>query len=201
MPTQYLEAICKVPIPKRQPYHRLRPLTDLWLNLEGEQRADWISFVRVIARRANLEKVKLQDAVRAERRNAPATLVRSILRAIQQNNAIRTVEFFRLRLPTDISKFLDNASSITSFSLHKCDMEPAEREQGTSDLVAALQRNANIESLELWKLDDLYAIPILEGLRLNTAVKIFIFYPDTFYGCNVPCNSKPSGIYDLDSDM
>ena len=68
-------------------------------------------------------------------------------------------------------------------------MDPAEREQGTRDLAAALQRNTNIETLELWKLDDLYAIPILEGLRLNTAVKTFIFSAATFFGCIVPCSS------------
>ena len=81
-----------------------------------------------------------------------------------------------LQLPTDISTFLDNASSITSFCLHGYYvLEPATQDQGTIDLVAALQRNANINSLELRRLDDLYVIPILEGLRLNTSVKTFIF--------------------------
>ena len=83
---------------------------------------------------------------------------------MQQNTAIRNVELGWLRLPTDISTFVDNASSITSFSLCNCDMEPAEREQGTRDLAAALQRNTNIETLELFRLDDIYTVPILERL-------------------------------------
>ena len=55
--------------------------------------------------------------------------------------------------------------------------KPAEREQGTNDLVAALQRNTNIETLQLLGLDDLYAIPILEALRSNETLKIFVFSP------------------------
>ena len=149
--------------------------------LDDEQRSNWNSLLRVIATRANLEKVEVWDADDPEERNAPAALVRSILQAMQQNTAIRSVELRWLLLPTDISTFVNTASSVTSFSLNSCDMEPAEREQGTSDLVAALQRNTNIETLQLWKLDDLYAIPILEGLRLHTAVKTLNFSPTNFY--------------------
>ena len=102
---------------------------------------------------------------------APAALVRSILRAIQQNNSIRSVSLTRLR-PTNISTFLDNASSITSFRLFEC-----VGEQGASDLAGALQRNTNIETLGLSRLADLYAVPILEGLGINTSVKTLIFSP------------------------
>jgi len=146
-------------------------------DFRGEERANWQSLLHVISTRANLEKVILQDSYRAERRTAPADLVRSILQATQQNTAIQSVHLTWLRLPTYISTFVDNASSITSFRLYDCDMEPAEREQGTSDLAAALQRNTNIECLELWKLDDLYTIPILEGLGSNVSLKTFIFTP------------------------
>ena len=104
-----------------------------------------------------------------EQRNA--SLVRSILRAMQQNTAIRTVELAWLRLSTDISTFVDNASSITSFTLCECDGG-----QGANDLAAALQRNTNIESLELL-LDDIYAVPILEGLRSNVFLKTINFTP------------------------
>ena len=157
-------------------------VTDIQLGVNGVQRTDWNSLLRVIATRANLEKVKLWDAVPAVGRNAPAGLVRAFLHAIQQNTAIQGVGLEWLCLPTDISTFVDNASSITSFRLFDCDMEPAEREQGTSDLVAALQRNTNIETLQLWDLDDLYAIPILEGLRLHTSVKTLNFSPTHFSG-------------------
>jgi len=150
-------------------------IKDIVLNLNGEQRAAWDSLLRVMATRVNLEKVKLLDSSIDVQRNTPTALVGAFLHAIQQNPAIRSVEMCWLPLPTNIPTFLDNASSIISFSLNDCEMDPAEREQGTSALVAAFQRNANIESLELWKLDNIYAIPILEGLQLNTAVKTLIF--------------------------
>ena len=150
-------------------------VTDITLDLDGVQRSDWTSLLRVIATRANLETVKLQGSVWRAERSARAALVKSILQAIQQNTAIRSVDMRWLRLSTDISTFVDNASSITSFSLYRCDMEPTERELGASSLAAALQHNTNIETLELSRLDDFYAIPILESLRINTSVKTFIW--------------------------
>ena len=44
-------------------------------------------------------------------------------------------------------------------------------------LAAALQRNTNIERLELSSLEDIYAIPLLEGLRSNATLKTFVFSP------------------------
>ena len=143
-----------------------------------EQRADWDSLLRVIATRANLEAVTLKDAHDPEERTAPTELVRAFLRAIQQNTAIRRVQLRWLRLPSNFSTFVDNASSITSYSIFGCDMEAAGRQQGGSDLAAALQRNTNIETLELSYLEDICAIPILEGLRLHTAVKTLNFSGD-----------------------
>ena len=102
-------------------------------------------------------------------------MIRAFLQAIQQNTAIQNVELWGLRLPTDISTFVDNASSITSFCIDGCDMGPVEREQGASDFAAALQRNTNIEALSLRELEDIYAIPILESLGSNTSVKTFTF--------------------------
>ena len=155
---------------QQNPYVR-----ELELNVHGEEQTDWSSLLPLIATRANLEKVELCDAFDPGERNAPA-LVGSFLHAIQQNTAIRNVVLSWLRLPTDISMFVDNASSITSFRLHSCDMEAAVRGQGARRrLAAALQRNTNIETLELDNLEDIYAVPILEGLRLNTAVKSFTF--------------------------
>ena len=159
-------------------------VTDVTFDLDGEQGADWTSLLRVIATHANLETVNLQDAITAGERNAPAGLVRSILRAIQQNTSMGSVKLWWLRLPSNISPFLNNVSSIRSFKLFDCDMEPAEREQGARSLAAALQRNTSIESLELGRLDDIYAFPILESLRFNTSVKTFIFFPSSIP--NVP---------------
>ena len=154
---------------QQNPYVR-----ELELKLRGVQRTNnWNFLLRVIATHANLETVKLRDGILAKRRNAPAALVQSILHAIQQNTAIRTVKIHWLRLPADISTFLDNASSITSFILWECDMEPA----GARDLAAALQRNTNIQTLIIYKLEDISAVPILEDLKFNTSVETFIFYP------------------------
>jgi len=133
-------------------------VTVVAFGLNGEQGADWTSLLCVIARRVGLEKVILEGAEWAERRNA--SLVRSILRAIQQNTAIRSVEMEWLCLPTDIFTFVDNVSSITSFSLCGCDMDPAERQLGARRLTAAIQRNTNIETMSLRKLDDICTIAI-----------------------------------------
>jgi len=94
---------------------------------------------------------------------------------MQQNAAIRNVELHGLNLPTDISTFIDNASSITSFEISFCDIE-----QGGRSLAAALQRNTNIKTLTLSSLTDIYTVPVLEGLRSNAAVKTFIFSPSSF---------------------
>ena len=146
------------------------------VGLAGEQQTDWNSLLRVIAARANLEKVTLQDADDPGDRTAhTAGLVRAFLLAIQRNTAIRNVELRFLRLPTDISTFVDTASSITKFSLNDC--EPSERQQGARSLAVALQRNKNIQSLKIYYLEGINAVPILEALRSNTFLKAFGFSP------------------------
>jgi len=145
-------------------------ITDIKLYLDGVQTTDWNSLLQVIATRFNLETMKLQDAFAAENRNAPAALVSRILHAIQQNNSVQAVGLVGLHLPADVSTFVDTASSVTSFSVCNCDMEPAEQEQGTRDLAVALQRNTSIEYLDICFLDDMYAIPILQGLRSNVSL-------------------------------
>ena len=157
-------------------------VTDIELVLWNVQTANWRDLLRVIATRANLERMKLLDAFYAEDRNAPPALVSAILRSIRQNPAIRTVHLICLHLPTDISTFLDIASSITALLLLKCDiMAPSvEREQGTRDLAAALQRNTNIKTLDLRFLDDIYAIPIVQGLRSNVSLTTFAIGCDSF---------------------
>ena len=154
-------------------------VTEIELSLVGEQRAEWGSLLRVIATRANLEKVTVKDSFNPAERTAPVGLVRAFLRAIQQNTAIQSVDMCWLCLPTDISAFVDNASSIASFSFWDCDMEPAEREQGARDLATALQRNRNITSLWLSELKDAYNTAILEGLKSNISVNTLIFTPVT----------------------
>jgi len=79
-------------------------VADIVLDLDGVQRTDWDSLLRVIGTRANLETMKVWDPMFAERRstcNVPAALVRSILRAIQRNSSIQKVDLRYLRLPTN----------------------------------------------------------------------------------------------------
>jgi len=148
-------------------------VTEILLNVEGEQRTGWDSFLRVIATRANLGEVHLLDEYSADQRHAPAMLVRLILGAIQQNTSIRSVGLSGFFFSTDISTFVATASAITSFLLAQCHGEPTEWEQGTRALAGALQRSTNIETLILSELDDWCAIPILEGLRSSVCLKTF----------------------------
>jgi len=154
-------------------------VTDITLDVDWVQRMDWNSLLRVIATRAILEKVKVLDSRWGGPRNTPAALIGSILRAIQQNTSIQSVGLWSVRLPTDVSTFVNTASSITSFSIYACDMEATEREQGTRALAAALQRNTNIETLKLSRLEGIYTVPIFEGLGSNISLKSFIFTPTT----------------------
>ena len=144
-------------------------ITEITVDLSNERRIGWNFLLSVIEARDNLVKVRLMDAIHVHQ--APAALVSAILRAIQQNAAVRSVQLTSLRLPTNLCSFVDTASSITSFSLCSCDMEPVEREQGIRDLAAALQRTTNINTLEIGILDDIYAIPVLQGLRSNISLK------------------------------
>jgi len=104
-------------------------------------------------------------------RNAPPALVAAILRAIQQNSAIQGVTLINLRLPPDVSTFVDSTSSITKFVLWKCDMEPVERERGARDLAEALQRNTNIQTLQIGLLEEVCMLSILQGLQSNNALE------------------------------
>jgi len=142
------------------------------VDFERVQLADWGGFLRVIAARENLVNVAFRDADSEEERSASPALVSAILQTIQQNTAIQSIHLIRLNLPTYISRFVDTASSIKAMVLLKCDiMAPSvEREQGAQDLAAALERNTNIEHLDIQFLDDIYAIPILQGLRSNVSL-------------------------------
>ena len=141
-------------------------ITNLSVNLEGEQRADWNSLLRVIATRVNLENVKLQDTVRRSLEKCTRRLVRAILQAIQQNSCHSKCRVVvATSFPTDISTFVDNASSITSFCIGGCDMEPPERARSkksrggtsaqhkhrisTSRQVGQHQHHSNLRGLEI----------------------------------------------------
>jgi len=142
------------------------------LTLTTVQSTDWRDLLRLIETRENLKAVTLIDSQSAEARNAPRALVSAILRAIQQNTAIQCVYFDNFRLPADISTFVDTASSVTLFSLNRCDVAPSEQEDRTRDLAAALQRNTNIKGLQLCFLDDVYMCSILQSLRANSTLEM-----------------------------
>ena len=59
-------------------------------------------------------------------------------------------------------------------------MGPAQREQGARDLAVALQRNTNIQTLQIGLLDDIYAIPILQGLQSNHSLKTLFLGSTSF---------------------
>ena len=67
-------------------------VTDIVLDLEGVQQTDWDSLLRVIAARANLEKVELRDAVicLTEEMHPPRWLAHSCKR-FSRTHAIRNV--------------------------------------------------------------------------------------------------------------
>ena len=92
--------------------------------------------------------------------------------AIQQSTAVRTVLLHFLRLPADISTFVDIASSIKVLYLWNCDMAQAEEEQGARNLAAATaaqHTTSKLCNLTSWTI--LYVIPILQGLRSNISLK------------------------------
>ena len=120
-------------------------ITAITVSLEAAQDWNWDSLLRVIETRDNLENVSLVGGASAGR-NAPAAFILAFFRAIQQNAYIRFVGLFSLRLPADISTLVEIASSIKTFVLLRCVMEPAEREQGARDLAMALQRNTSIQT-------------------------------------------------------
>ena len=142
--------------------------------LVGRQTTNWGALLYVIETRANLEDVTLMNA---SDRNAPASFDSALLRAVQQNAAVRSVHFNCYRFPNDLSAFVDTATSITSLSFWNSNssLEPFEREQGARDLAAAIQRNTNITTLKLGFMGDIYYIPILQSLQSNTYLKTLVF--------------------------
>jgi hypothetical protein len=144
----------------------------LYLNdlLRSNHTSNWDSLLRILTTRENLKEVSLRDD--AVIRNPRARVVPFLL-ALQQNRRIQTVNFHYLQLSGDsMVAFLDAATSITALKLWRCDMEAP---GGALAVAAALQRNTNIQRLELCHLDldevDLYLIPILTSLASNTSLQ------------------------------
>ena len=127
--------------------------------------APWENLLRVLATRGNLEHFLLVDY-----QSVPVERIRPILQAIQQNTSIRVVEFQWIHFTAqDLCSFLDNADHVEELTLKGCTSTGGA--QGARDIPAALQRNTNIQTLKLRGLHD-FLNPFLEGLVLNTSVKI-----------------------------
>jgi len=139
-------------------------------------RTEWPLLLGVIVARANLSTVELAagaDFLVVIAPAIPPTLMRSFLQAVQQNSSIRTMSLEEsILIPDrDICAFLDAASSLKTFILRHCAFEPIEQYQGATNLGAALQRNGNIQSLELKALHDPYLPIIFRSLESNSTLR------------------------------
>ena len=136
---------------------RLRP---------ARRNAPWDNLLRVLATRGNLEHIILSiNGVP----NVSVEWIRRILGAIQQNASVRVVECQWIHVTAqDLCSFMDNTDHVTELTLRFCTL--SEGAQGARDIVAALQRNANIQTLKLLPINNSLD-PILEGLVLNRSVK------------------------------
>jgi hypothetical protein len=111
----------------------------------------WASLLRVIATRGNQKQLNLHDDIDSEDRISPEQIAPFLL-AMQQNPKVQTVQLSRLRLSGDsMASFLDNATSVTTLDIYDCGMEAP---GGALAIAAALQRNTNIQRLELCHLDE-----------------------------------------------
>jgi hypothetical protein len=131
----------------------------------------------VLATREPLESVTLWDDDDPEQRNSPERIAPFLL-GIQRNPRVQMVGFDSLRLSGDaIASFLDSATSVTTLSLTNCVMEQAPG--GALAVATALQRNTNIQRLELWDQYAMYMVPILNSLAFNSRVRELIVWIDS----------------------
>ena len=143
-------------------------VTDIELRLDGVQQTDWNSFLRVIATRANLEKVTLRDGTVGEVQECTRRVGSLIL-------ASNAAEHFHTKggvgMATSSHRYFYICWTMHLQSHHSVcstvtwNLPSGNKEQ--ESLAAALQRNKNIESLELSDLEDIYAIPIVRGLEIK----------------------------------
>ena len=121
----------------------------------------------------------LCDCEDVSERQPTARLI-PFFQAIQQNTSVRDVTLSGILLSgQEAPSFLDNATSITSLTLINCGMDPniVDRVQGTRDLAGALQRNSNIQTLILKRLNDTdLMIPILRTMVSNATVTSLLIH-------------------------
>jgi len=140
---------------------------------------NWDHFYGALARRGNLKELKLHGY--GETRfgrliRMSARRFRPILRAIQQNSALRKIEFENTCLfAADLCSFLDTASHVSELILSCALQGAADRAARARDVAAALQRNTNIVTLKLIWIDR-FLDPILEGLVSNNCVRHLVVF-------------------------
>jgi hypothetical protein len=133
--------------------------------------SNWGSLLRVIATREILKKVclhpNLDDDSSLE--IIPPDRLAPFVLAMQQNPNIQTVDFSNAQLSGGLmASFLDTTTSIKVLEIRSCSMEtPAD----ALTIASALQRNTNIERLELWYQNEMSLVPFLNGLVSNSSVK------------------------------
>jgi len=123
----------------------------------------WDNLYHVLATRGTIVRLILV--------NLPEERIRPILQAIQQNTSVRVVECRAIRFTVhDLCFFLDNADHVSDLTLERC-LLLTEGAQGARDVVAALQRTINIQTLKLLPNDNSLWNHIEEGLVLNTTIE------------------------------
>jgi hypothetical protein len=135
---------------------------------------NWNSLLHVIASRENLEQVCLDLLFLSRGTNPPVISLTPFLLAIQQNPRVHDVQFYDLQLSGNaFASFLDTATSVRTLKLLNCGMEAP---GGVHAIAAALQRNTNIERLQLQVQNEMDLNTILSSLAYNTSVRDVNFY-------------------------
>ena len=131
----------------------------------------WDNLLRVLTTREKLERVSFSASGSHRPRITPEITSEHamILQAVQENPCVRSVgiKWFNLASGETISSFLDSAASLTKFELEDCIMTT----QGAGTVATALQRNTNLQTLNLRNLNESHLSPMLQGLETNTSLQ------------------------------
>ena len=131
----------------------------------------WDNLLRVLTTREKLERVSfsVSDWHRPPITSEITSEHAMILQAVQENPCVRSVKFNRFNLASGetISSFLDSPASLTKFELEDCIMTT----QGAGTIAAALQRNTNLQTLNLRNLNESHLTLMLQGLEMNASLQ------------------------------
>jgi len=147
-------------------------ITSITFHLDGvfrHEEADWQCLLPVLEMRDNLKQVFLSGSHHGF---SGAALLPAFLQAIRRNACIRSLGLSSLFLPAAaVSSFIGSATSLSRLSIASSIMV-GQSQGGTSDLVAALQRNSSIQTLWLSLVqNDIFVTSVLQSLRASTTLK------------------------------